>query len=142
MNKFEEGVMKNKHYIILLFIILVSCQDNPNVESDESNNPLIKSSKEFVTADGGHIDEEYGSTKEFEKHNLKIEYLTDTIYAQAVQYINACGDAIAWIELNGDTLIITTKELSEELCGSADWYKYEYWIDNPDNKKYVIIQRE
>lgn len=134
--------MKNRHYILFLFIILVSCQEIPNDERDESNNPLIKSSKEFVMEDGGRIDDEYGSTQEFEKQNLKIEYLTDTIYAEAVQYVNACGDAIAWVEFNGDTLILTTKEQNEELCASAYWYKYQYWIENPDNKKYVIIQKE
>lgn len=132
--------MTNRFYIIFLFGILSSCQGKPDDVKNDLNDLLIKTSKEFVTEDGGHIDDEYGSTQEFEKQNLKVEYFNDTIYAQAVQHINACGDAIAWIELNDDTLVLTTKEQKEELCASANWYKYEYWIKNPENKKFVIKQ--
>ncbi len=131
----------NKFYLILLITFLISCQGQFSELNNEKNNLLMKSSKEFITEDGGHIDEEYGSTQEFEKQNFKIRYLIDTIYVETVQYVNACGDAKAWIELNGDSLILSTKEQAEELCASASWYKYEYWIKNPKNRKFIIRQK-
>lgn len=130
--------MINKVNLLFILTILVSCQLIQNDEESESNDLLIKSSKEFVIEDGGHIDHKYGSTQEFERQNFKVKYYQDTIYVQTIQYVNACGDAIAWIEINGDTLILTTKEQKEQLCNSAHWYTYEYWIENPDNKKYII----
>jgi hypothetical protein len=115
----------------------MSCQ----VNFQDVDDRLIKSTKEFVAEDNGQIDDQYGTLQEYEKQNLKVEYLTDTIYAQAMQYVNACGDAVAWIEFKGDTLILTTKEQGEIQCTSASYYKYEYWIKNPKNKKFIIIQK-
>jgi hypothetical protein len=126
---------------VILLGILISCDSEVDSKTEKAT-PLLKSTKVFVTEDGGHIDEEFGSTQNFEKTNLKIEYLTDTVYAQAVQYVNACGDAKAWVKIENDTIYLTTKETKEELCASAVWYKYEYWIANPKNKKYVVVQKE
>lgn len=128
--------MINKFFLIFLSIVLFSCQ-----EDNSKSDLYVKSSREFITEDGPHIDHKYGSISEFKKQHFKIEYLNDTIYAQAIQSVNACGDAEGAVNLNGDTLILTTKERKEELCTSISWYKYEYWIRNKGNKKIIIKQR-
>lgn len=128
--------MINKFFFILLSIVLISC-----LEDNSKSDLYVKSSREFITEDGPHIDHKYGSISEFKKQYFKIEYLNDTIYAQAIQSVNACGDAVGAVNLNGDTLILTTKEQKEELCTSISWYKYEYWIRNKGNKKIIIKQR-
>ena len=120
--------------LFLIAVSILSCQSKI-----ETNEALLKSTKVFVSEDGGHIDEEYGSIEAFEKSYFKVEYLEDTIHAQAVHYVNACGDAIASFEFKNDTLILNTRETMEELCASADWYAFEYWIANPMNKKYVVL---
>ena len=125
---------------LLILTLFVSC--NSDIVSTASQKLLLKSSKEFITEDGGHIDLQYGSTQAFQKQHLKVKYLTDTIHAQAIQYVNSCGNATAWIELSGDTITLSIKEQSKLLCSSSDWYKYDYWITNPTNKKYIIKQKE
>jgi uncharacterized protein YfdQ (DUF2303 family) len=129
--------MNNKLLLFLFTTLLLSCQSNSRYEGSDL---LIKWAKEFVTEDDGSIDEEYGSLQNFVDQHLNIEYTNDTIYAQAMQYVNACGDAIGRIRFQGDTLILDTKETKNELCSSADWYKFEYWIYNPDNKEFVVVQ--
>ncbi len=129
-----------KSLLILFLIMITSCQTEKEINEFHPNNRIIKSSSKFITEDGPHIDDEFGSTQKFEKHYLKIEYRKDTIYARTVQSVNACGNAQAQLVVIGDTIILTTKEISEELCTSTDWYFYEYWISNPENKKYIISQ--
>lgn len=114
----------------------MSCQ----VNFQDVDDRLIKSTKVFVAEDNGQFDDEYGTLQEYEKQHLKIEYLIDTIYVQANQYVNTCGNAVAWIEFKGDTLILTTKEQGEIQCTSGSYYKYEYWVGNPENKALVIRQ--
>lgn len=140
--------MKAFYIAIFYSFTLVSCQNkskaNEKKEVLEEDNIvsslLIKSSRTFLTEDGGHIDEEFGSIQEFQKKKFKIEYFSDTINVQTVQYVNSCGNAIGWIDLKRDTLYLTTKEQSEKLCSSSDWYKYEYWILLPDSVNYIIKQ--
>ncbi len=128
--------------VFLIFVIVVSC----NTDYKKTpfyytvNKALIKSNIEFLFPDGGEIDEEYGSVQQFEKQNLKITYLTDTIFAEAVIAVNSCGKAIAEIKFSKDSLVLTTIETKELLCNSLEWYKYQYWIANPKNKKFVVTQ--
>jgi hypothetical protein len=124
-------MLKYLHAIFLLFFI--SCSG--------SNSILLKSSKEFVTQDGGHIDQKYGSIEGFQKSFFKVIFLKDTIYATAIQSVNACGNAKASIQIEGDTIILSTKEIMKVNCNSKNWHKYKYWIANPKNKKYKIITR-
>ena len=119
--------MRNILFSISTSIFIVSC----NFEQ-ESNDLLYDSTKEFITEDNGEIDDEYGSLQEYERQHF--------IYVVAMQYVNSCGNAIAWVELSKDTLIIKTKEIGVENCASADWYKFEYWIKNPENKKFILVQ--
>jgi len=130
--------MNNIIKTIIFLVLFIFCIQCGNI----SHERLIKSSKEFITEDGGHIDEKYGSTQGFEKHFFKVKYIEDTIYAEAMQYVNACGNAIANINIKNDTIILYTFETSKVVCASANYYKFKYWINNPDNKKYIILQSE
>ena len=127
--------MKKTIYILFSTLFLFGCQSNENTDI-QVENLLYKSDFKFLFEDNENID------NDFENENLKVEYKRDTIYAQAVQYVNNCGHAIPWVEIIHDTLILTTKELRDTLCNSAKWNKYQYWIKNPKNKKYVVIQKE
>lgn len=120
--------------LISIFFLIFSCNNN------SGNSQLLKSTQTFISEDGGHIDEKYGSIKQFQEHFFKVKYLKDTIYAQTVQAVNACGNAKAWIKIKSDTIFLTSKEVADELCASTNWNKYEYWIVNPENKKYIVVQ--
>ena len=140
--------MKSQSILATIIVVLSSCV-SPKTEakiSEEtihaSHDLIVKHTFEYMFEDGPHIDDEYGSVQEFQKQTLKVEYLTDTILAHAMINVNSCGNTIPWIAINNDTIILTAKEQSKELCGSTSWIKYSYWISNPENKKYVILPED
>ncbi len=127
-------------FVLLALGLLLSCEFGQESDGNDPLELLIKSSDEFVVEDGASIDEEYGSTQQFQQHFFNVEYLQDTIYAEAILSVNVCGDARAAIKINGDTLFLTTQEQKETLCTSSNWHKYHYWIKNPTNKQYIVRQ--
>ena len=72
------------------------------------------------------------------KEDLKVTYVDDLIIASKVVEVNACGKYDGALEMRQDTIVLTYKLLTDELCDSQSFERFSYVIANPDNKKFKI----
>lgn len=70
---------------------------------------------------------------------LKVEYLEDVIYVRAWSTVNACGSYYGNIVVSNDTIQLLCKLKPGDLCSSQSIEKLTYFINNPEKKKWVIV---
>lgn len=112
-----------------------------HLENFKNPNPrLLAWSKNFVFSDGPQIEEEYGGLEKFFEKHFEVGYKGDTIFAEAIQYVNECGDAEGTIKINKSVITLSTHETKDILCSSGAYYLFKYVMLNPSGKRYEIGQ--
>jgi len=85
-------------------------------------------------------DEYFKLEKKLKKKKLKIKYINDIIYVSYYAELNTCGKYRGNLECNGDTINLKIELISDELCTSTAIDRLTFIIDNPDEKKKIIIR--
>lgn len=122
-------------FLYLLFGFL-SCSNRDN--RHRTHERLIFSSSSFLMEDGEEMDSYYKDRDKFSANYRNVEYIDDTIKVSTLHEINSCGNIIGDIAINGDTIILLTKHIDNYSCASSVYYQFDYLINNPKEKKYII----
>lgn len=131
--------MKNIIYIWIILFTFSSCNNKSSKKELEPKNKKLLGFKISFIAEFG--DEKYDQYEtKVEKGKLEIKYINDIIYVSYLEELNACGKYDGNLEIKDDTIKLKVILISDEVCTSTSIDKLTFIIDNPDEKKKVIIK--
>lgn len=126
--------MKKLILILLATSLLFSCKS----EKKKRNKNLLGFKISFIDELGA---ENYDFLKnKVDQDPIETKYINDIIYVSYYQELNACGKYDGNIEISNDTIKLQTILISNEVCTSLSIEKITFLIDNPDEKKKIIIK--
>jgi hypothetical protein len=134
--------MKNPIFFLILLLTLSSC--NLNYSSKNKDQTAFKHKnllgfKISFLAELG--DEKYEQLqRKIASGKMEIKYINDIIYISYNEELNACGDYAGNIEITGDTIKLGVHLTSDEVCTSKSIDRITFIIDNPDEKRKIIIK--
>lgn len=131
--------MRVTSIICLLVSMLLSCSNSTKRDGGNTDPALVSWGSEFVMEDGQHATGYYEDRDYFIKPYVSKDLNGDTLRVATLQEINSCGKAIGDIKFSNDTLYLQTKQVSDELCSSVEFYKFNYTIVKKDIKTYTIV---
>ena len=127
-----------KTLIILLSIFLLSCSNKTDLNKSPIHENLIGFKDSFLAELG---EEEYFKLeKKLNKQKLDIKYINDIIYVSFYEELNACGQYRGNLEYRGDTINLKIEQISDKVCTSTSIDRLTFLIDNPDQKKKIILK--
>src|SRR5690554_3994194 len=136
---------KVKTYGLTIFLTLsfglFSCSnsnDKEQTDKTKTHERLIDCKMKYVVEDGEEADGYHEDYENFIKDYFSEEQNGDTLIVTTLIEVNACGKTIGDIEFSGDTLLLKTRQIADEVCASTMFKKFTYRIHNPDKKKYDI----
>lgn len=100
---------------------------------------LISWSQEFVADDGPEFDAYHLDAETYFHQHLELEYQLDTIVVSAIINTNACAHLAGDIDIQGDSIILKTRWVSDEGCSSTHFIRATYHILNQDNLEYSFF---
>lgn len=133
--------------VVTLFgFILFSCNQKAEIPDKQANekeqieihSSLLGVGSVFVGEPG--IEEFKKQQRLADNKTVKIRYHEEYVIATTWFIVNACGNDVGNIQISNDTIKLLYQQKAEELCASGDIEKVTYFIDNPDKKKWKIIQ--
>jgi hypothetical protein len=133
--------MKQLIYILTILLAFSSCNYTTNKaksKTEPKNKRLLAFKTSFIAELG---DEKYDQLeKEGKIGKIETKYINDIIYVSYYEELNACGQYDGNIEIISDTIKLRLNLISDELCMSTSIEKLTFIIDNPGEKKKVIIK--
>lgn len=124
--------MKNLIQLFSILLIFSSCKSFIQAKHKD----LIGFKLNFIT--------ELGEDKYFEIEDeigeIKTKYINDTLYISFYEDLNACGKYDGNIEISNDTIFTKIYLTNDELCTSTSIDRATFIINNPDEKKRVVIR--
>src|SRR5690606_34232159 len=121
-------------FVLLLMFGFCSCNKElgSKLESKPNHNLLFFRTK-FLEELGS---ENYLILEKQLGGKPKVEYVDDLIIVKTLAEINACGKYVGDVEIKNDSIFLTSKLNSDEICTSTAIEEFTYIIDNPNRKKY------
>lgn len=122
-------------HLIVGLMMLTSCS--------ESNNDLPINSRLLGTKSSFMGEPTDPHSRKYEKladeGKIVVDYENQFLIATTWHIINACGKRMTNLKTKNDTIQLMYYETAEELCMSQSIKEVVYFIDNPENKKWVFL---
>ncbi len=90
--------------------------------------------------DGEQANGYYENRNVFIKPYCERMYIgSDTLSVKTLHEINSCAKTIGDIRFSNDTLYLSTKIVSNEVCSSVEFHQFKYVITRKNIKEYTIV---
>ena len=120
------------------FMVITLCYACAPKEPEVVIHPLLIGAKSHEV--GEPVDPESKKYNQYaEKEKVTVKQADGYLIATTWNIVNACGKRRANLSVSNDTINLIYKETSEELCMSVAIDEVTYFINNPENKEWVIL---
>src|SRR5690606_39859499 len=133
--------MKQLFQIFIIIIVFASF-NSCSTDKEKNNEPKHKKLLGFKITFLADLGEEkyFKLEKKVENGKIETKYINDIIYVSYYLELNACGKYDGNLEIKNDTIKLKVNLISDEVCTSTSIDKVTFLIDNPDEKKKVILK--
>ena len=125
-------------YILTLYILALLCFGCRQNQDSLKHAKLLGSQSAYV---GEPMDPDAAKYEKLASSDkVKIENREHYMILTTWYIVNACGNCIPNLDVRNDTINLIYKETSEELCMSLSIEEVTYFIDNRNEKNWVVIK--
>ncbi len=123
---------------LLFCFVFVSCsKEQPDVDEAPSVR-LVSWESSFLSDDSGEMDAYFDNREAFISSYKSAFVSGDTLTITTVRDVNSCGEVVGSIMTLGDTIVLGTRQMSEEVCASIEFRLFTYKMVVPDSANYVV----
>lgn len=87
---------------------------------------------------GPHMSGYYQNRDKFIKPYISKSYSGDTLTAETLHEVNSCAETIGVVEFFNDTLVLSTRAVSDLVCTAVEYHRFKYTILKKGIKNYTI----
>ena len=121
------------------FVTIVCSSCLRSAKKDDRKGGLISCESEFVIEDGEHATSYYENRENFIQPYTNASYSGDTLRAETLHEVNSCAETIGEIRYSNDTLYLSTKRISNEVCASVEFHRFNYTVVKENIESYTIV---
>ena len=99
---------------------------------------LVSWESSYLFDDGAEMDTYFDNREAFISSYKSAFVSGDTLTLTTVHDVNSCGEVVGSIITSGDTIVLGTSQMSEEVCTSIEFRLFMYKIVVPDSANYVV----